>query len=179
MFSNVLKDLREDHVFQSAALVTATSSGLLLGALAFQYIGGMQPCALCIDQRWWHGIAIAYGLMSLVLGKGSIGKLMGLAAILALLTSAAFAAYHMGVELKWWQGPASCTGGMVMTGHSLEELTATLMEAPTVRCDEVPWSLFGLSMAGWNMVISGLAGIVALIVLFLPQRSNQSEPTVS
>jgi disulfide bond formation protein DsbB len=78
---------------------------------------------------------------------------------LAALISAGLGGYHAGVEQKWWQGPTTCTSQPI-DGLSTEDLLAQIMNAPVVRCDDIPWDLFGMSMAGWNMIIS--LGFVAL-----------------
>lgn len=134
-------------------LAALGSAALLAGAFAFEHLGGLAPCKLCIWQRWPHGLAILLGL---------IGALMPLRAI-ALVGAAAAAAtsgigvYHVGVEQKWWEGPSTCTSSAIL-GQSPGELLQSILEAPLVRCDEIPWELLGLSMAGWNALISaGLA----------------------
>lgn len=137
---------------QVAAL--AGSAGLLLGALAFQYLGGMAPCALCIWQRWPHVVALLAGLGLIVPGPWALLGAMGAG------TSGAIGIYHTGVERRWWEGPTSCTSGGDLSGLSAQALLDRIMAAPVVRCDEVPWDLFGLSMASWNAVLSfGLAGL--------------------
>ena len=131
------------------------SAGLLLGALAFQYIGGMAPCQLCIWQRWPHVVALA-GALGLVVA-GPVWALLGAA---GAATSGAIGVYHTGVERGWWPGPASCSGGGDLSQLTPEELLAQIMAAPVVRCDEVPWDLLGLSMASWNAILSfGLAAL--------------------
>jgi len=136
-------------------LAAAGSAAMLLGALAFQHLGGLAPCKLCIWQRWPHGIAAALGLIALV---GWPALMTGFGA-LAALTTAGIGGYHTGVERGWWPGPSDCSGGPV-GGMSSEELFDQIMAAPLVRCDEVPWEMLGLSMASWNMIVSlGLAAI--------------------
>lgn len=125
------------------------SVGLLLGALAFQYIGGMAPCQLCIWQRWPHVVAFVGALGLLI--AGPIWALIGAG---GAATSGAIGVYHTGVERGWWQGPSSCSGGSDLSQLTPEELLAQIMSAPVVRCDEVPWELLGLSMASWNAVAS-------------------------
>ena len=138
-------------------IAAAGSAALMLGALAFQHIGGMAPCKLCIWQRWPHVAAIAIGAVA-ALAILPARLLAGLGA-LAALTTAGIGAYHTGVERKWWEGPASCSGGSV-GDQSAQDLFAQIMAAPLVRCDEVPWEMLGLSMASWNAVASlALAGI--------------------
>jgi len=132
---------------------TLGSLALLLGALAFQYLGGLAPCHLCILQRWPHAAAIALGLLLLAWPR----RWLALAAALAVLVGAGIAAYHVGVEQGWWQGPATCTApepGAQSSGDLLDQILAT----PVVLCDQVAWSLWGISMAGWNAILSlGLA----------------------
>lgn len=135
-------------------LAAGGSLALLLGAWAFQHLGGLAPCKMCIWQRWPHGAAIAIGALVLLvpLGIGAVRLLLG-AGLLAALTSALIGGYHTGVERDWWEGPSSCTAGST-TGLSTDELMDQIMSAPLVRCDEVPWEMLGLSMASWNMLAS-------------------------
>lgn len=139
-------------------LAAGGSAALLLGAFAFQHLGGLAPCPLCLWQRWPHGAAILLGILALAVPGGLI-PLLGM---LSALTSAGLGAYHTGVERGWWQGPATCSAGDPSALTS-EQLFEQIMAAPLVRCDEVPWEMLGLSMASWNVVISlGLALIWAL-----------------
>ncbi|MDU9003422.1 disulfide bond formation protein B [Sedimentitalea todarodis] len=131
-------------------LAAATGSlALLAGAFAFQYIGGMAPCKMCLWQRWPHAAAILIGAVALAVP----GRLLPLMGGLAALGTAGIGAYHSGVERGWWQGPTTCTSGPT-TGLTPQQLLDQIMAAPLVRCDEVPWELFGLSMASWNMIAS-------------------------
>lgn len=140
---------------QLQILALLGSVGLLLGALAFEYIGGMAPCALCIWQRWPHVMALA-GAGALAL-PGVAWPLIGAG---GAAVSGAIGVYHTGVERAWWPGPTSCSAGGDLSGMSAEELLAQIMAAPVVRCDEVPWEMLGLSMASWNAVASfGIAGL--------------------
>ncbi|PCH73148.1 MAG: disulfide bond formation protein B [Rhodobacteraceae bacterium] len=125
------------------------SLALLLGAFGFQYLGDMAPCKLCLWQRWPHAAAIVIGLLALWI-PGRILPLLGAA---AALTTAGIGAYHTGVERGWWEGPNSCTSGPI-GGLSADDLMAQIMAAPLVRCDEVPWEMFTLSMASWNAIAS-------------------------
>jgi disulfide bond formation protein DsbB len=125
------------------------SLALLAGALAFQYIGGLAPCPLCIDQRWPHAIAIGLGLLLLAWPKRALAALAGL----VVLAGAGIAAYHVGIEQGWWPGPTTCTAPEPATmapGELLDQILAT----PVVLCDQVAWSLWGISMAGWNGILS-------------------------
>lgn len=135
----------------------AGSAGLLLGALGFQYLGDMPPCKLCYWQRYGHVGALLFGLAALAL---PLGPVLWLAAA-AAASSALIGAYHTGVERAWWEGPTSCSSQSI-EGLSPDELMKQIMEAPLVRCDEVPWEMFGLSMASWNVLASAV--IVSLFV---------------
>jgi len=141
---------------QKTALIAGLgSAAMLLGALYFQYVMDLAPCKMCIWQRWPHGIAIVLGLIAYFMPIRMIA-LTGAAVVLA---GAAIAGYHAGVELAWFAGPDTCSSGDI-SNLSAEALMAQILAAPVVRCDEIVWSLFGLSMAAWNGVISvGLAGI--------------------
>lgn len=136
-------------------LGTLGSVALILGALAFQHLGGMPPCKLCYWQRYGHWGAIAFGAIALVIPNR---VLLGLAALSAAASSA-IGVYHTGVERKWWEGPTSCTGGDI-SGMSTDDLFDKIMSAPVIRCDEIPWEMFGLSMANYNVIASGVIAVL-------------------
>lgn len=148
---------------QVQGLALLGSAGLLLAALAFEHIGGLAPCSLCIWQRWPHLLALL-GAGGLVLAS-PVFALIGAA---GAATSGGIGVYHTGVERGWWPGPASCSAGGNLGGLTPEELLAQIMAAPVVRCDEVPWDMLGLSMASWNAVAS--FGIAALWLASLRLR---------
>lgn len=130
--------------------------GLLGGALGSQYIGGLYPCEMCYWQRWPHAAAILLaGGAFLLPGRA---RLLTALAALAIAISGAIGVFHAGVELGWWQGLTRCTAGGAL---SLDDL----LNVPLVRCDQVPWSLLGISMAGWNAIISlGSAAVIAALL---------------
>lgn len=130
-------------------LATLGSAFLMLGALGFQYLGDMPPCKLCYWQRYPHVLAICVGLLALLTSY----RILSYLGALATLSTAVIGVYHSGVERAWWPGPDTCTSGSV-SGVSAEDLMAQIMAAPMVRCDEIPWEMLGLSMAGWNAVAS-------------------------
>ena len=139
----------------SLILIATIGSALLLGgAFAFQFLGGLAPCPLCLLQRWPHAAAVLIGLVALALTR-SAGMQRGLALLgaLAALTTAGLGLYHSGVERAWWQGPDTCTSGGI-SGVSADQLLDQILAAPIVRCDEVAWQMAGLSMASWNMLAS-------------------------
>ncbi len=143
-------------------LATLGSVGALLGAFASQYFWGMLPCALCIWQRWAHGLAILGGVIGLA-AAGRIGPLVGL---LGAVASVGAATFHTGVERAWWAGLDSCSGGSDLTGISAGDLlNPNVNVAPVVRCDVPTEFLMGLSMANWNAILS--LGLVALWLMAL------------
>ena len=134
-------------------LAAAGSAALLAGAFAFQYIGGLAPCHLCLQQRYPHGAAVLIGVLALLIPAGLLGRLLPWAGALAALTTAGLGAYHTGVERHWWEGPTTCTSGSI-TGLSAKDLLAQIQAAPVIKCDQVAWEMFTLSMASWNMLAS-------------------------
>lgn len=134
--------------FQKTALLAAAgSAGLMIGALIFQYGFGMAPCKMCIWQRWPHVIAIVLGALIYVMPNRFIALLSGL----VVLVGGFIGVYHAGVEQKWWEGPTDCTGSGLSVTDNLLDMTAPVH---VVMCDVIPWSMFGISMAGWNAIIS-------------------------
>ena len=125
------------------------SLALMLGALAFQHIGGLAPCKLCITQRYPHVIAIVIGVIALAIPRVPV---ILLGAVAAAIT-AGYGFYHAGVERGIFEGPTSCTSNSI-SDLSADELLDQIMSAPLIRCDDIPWEMLGLSMAGWNAVIS-------------------------
>lgn len=141
-------------------LAAGGSLAILLGAFAFQYIGGLAPCQLCLWQRWPHAAAIAIGLLALLVTRGALGRLLPLLGALAALTSAAIGAFHVGVEQKWWEGLASCTAGSISGISTADLLNPDVNVGAVVRCDEIAWQMFGISMAGWNVILSALLALI-------------------
>jgi disulfide bond formation protein DsbB len=131
-------------------IATLGSVGLLGGAFAFQYIGGLAPCQLCLYQRWPHAAAILIGIVALTTGWRGLAW----AGALAALATAAIGVFHVGVEQLWWEGLATCTAGSIEGIATADLLDPTKDVAAVVRCDEIAWSLFGVSMAGWNVILS-------------------------
>ncbi len=138
-----------------AALAGAYSLAMILGALGFQYIGGVAPCEMCHWQRWPLDAAILIGFGGAALfAFGLIGRKMMVAmawlTLILIATTGIIGAYQAGVEWKFLPGPASCTGDRVAF-TSLADLSHV---APVVRCDEASWRLFGISLAGYNAIFS-------------------------
>ncbi|MDA5555572.1 disulfide bond formation protein B [Shimia sp. MMG029] len=130
-------------------LLTGFSVSMILGAWAFEFIGGLPPCKLCYYQRYPHWVAAGAGALALVSGV----TLLAYVAALGVAISGALALFHSGVERGWWEGPSTCTSGDI-TGMSADDLFNQIMNAPLVRCDEIPWQMLGLSMANYNALLS-------------------------
>jgi disulfide bond formation protein DsbB len=132
------------------------SAGLLGGAFAFQYIGGLAPCQLCLYQRWPHAAAILIGLVALSTGWRGLAWL----GAMAELASDVSGVFHVGVEQLWWEGLATCTAGSIEGISTADLLNPAADVAAPVRCDQIAWSMLGISMAGWNVIVSlGLSAI--------------------
>ncbi|MCF8485300.1 MAG: disulfide bond formation protein B [Rhodobacteraceae bacterium] len=139
---------------QLVAAAGLGSLALLAGAFGFQYIGGLAPCQLCLWQRWPHAAAIVIMLAALVLS----GRILPVLGILAALATAGVGMFHVGVEQMWWEGLASCSGNSIAGLNVSDLLNPNVAIAAPIRCDAIAWSLFGISMAGWNVIVSlGLA----------------------
>jgi disulfide bond formation protein DsbB len=154
---------------QIALFVGAVSAALILGALAFQYVGGYPPCEMCMWQRYPHFASILVGLGGgLLLAMGvlpaHLAKSIALLAILAIATTGLIGVYHAGVEWQLWKGPSACTGQAFQLTGALD------LNAHVVSCDHAAWRLFGISMAGYNALISLGAAVFAAFALSRVER---------
>lgn len=138
---------------------------LLGGALGSQYLGGLHPCEMCYWQRWPHGAATLFALLAFTAPADSPrSRTLTLLAGLAIAISGAIGVYHAGVEAKIFEGLTECTA--TGKGLSTAELLEQIRHAPLVRCDEVQFRFLGISMAGWNAILS-LSGAAAILLLSL------------
>ena len=133
---------------QIAITAVGGSALLLSGAFVFQILG-YPPCKMCIWQRWPHAAAFVLGLVFTFIPQ----RIIAILGALAAATTSAIGFFHAGVEQKWWEGPSTCTSGDITT-LSPEQLLEQIMTAPLVRCDDIAWALGGISMAGWNAILS-------------------------
>ena len=140
-------------------------AALLAGAWGSQLIGHLYPCEMCHWQRWPHYAALVAALAAFA-WSGEAKGLVLLAAVL-IAASGAIGVYHAGVEWGWWRGVTACTSMAAMTGASAQERLAALLRAPMIRCDVAQWRLAGVSLAGWNALVSLLG---AAAVVFLAER---------
>ena len=154
-------------VLIALALAAAAALGV---ALVAQYVFNLQPCVLCVYQRWpLLALALLGGGAGLVLRARPVPGLaaMALLGVVALaLLDVGIAGYHVGVEQHWWAGSAECTGP-AGAATTLEELKAQIMATPVTRCDEAAFTLFGISMAGYNLLFCLVLAAVGARTLLL------------
>jgi len=139
---------------------------MLAVAHGFETFGRLPPCELCLHQREGYWIALAVSLVGVAASKfrWSAPRIFALLLALIFLGEATLAAYHAGVEWRWWPGPTSCTGGHGVVKPS--DMLALLKGAHTVvvQCDQAAWRLLGLSMAGWNALAALALALASLVV---------------
>ncbi|WP_128891495.1 disulfide bond formation protein B [Erythrobacter sp. HKB08] len=131
---------------------------LLGGAYISEYGFGLFPCEMCWWQRYPHFVAIVLGLISYF---ASPRRLWIALAALAVVVSGLIGGFHAGVEYGWWEGITDCATTQSGGGNALDDI----FNAPLTRCDQAPWSLFGVSLAGWNFLISTFGGLAVLGLL--------------
>jgi disulfide bond formation protein DsbB len=164
-----------DSPAASAALVVAgLGTATILGAYFFQYVLGYLPCPLCFEQRVPYYIAIPLALAIALAAARSAprGVVIGGLAFLALImaVSTCLGTYHAGVEWKWWPGPADCSGPLSGMG-SAGDLLQRLQSQTVVRCDDAAWRFLGISLAGYNALIS-LALVVVTVWGLIKERER-------
>ena len=159
-----------------AVLLLAISAATLAAVYASQYVGGLQPCQLCLYQRWpWWGALVLSALALLPALSIRLRMLLLMAAGLGLLAGGGVAIYHVGVEQHWWPGPASCGATGQIPGSFAE--MQQMMLRPAASCDEPAWTLLGVSMAGYNAMLSIAVSAWALVAgaaALLGQRSGRT-----
>lgn len=164
--------LRSEPAAAAALAVFVISGATLLGALFFQYVLKLPPCPLCLEQRLPYHVVIPLSLLVAIAALARAPRALitvGLIAIaIAMLCGAALGAYHAGVEWRWWPGPTDCTGPLTdfsKNGSLLDQLKS----ARVVRCDEAAWRFLGISLAGYNVLISLLLAAIAAFGLRAPK----------
>ena len=159
----------------AALAITIIAAATLAGAWFFQLVLDIRPCPLCLEQRYAYYLAVPLGLLVAFAASREAPRpllLAGLAILLlAALYNAYLGAYHAGVEWKFWQGPTDCTGPVGNLG-SAGNLLERLDTVKVIRCDEVQWRFLGLSLAGYNVLISLLMAAIAAWGLVAARRAN-------
>ncbi len=133
-------------------------AALLGGALISEHVFGLYPCEMCMWQRWPHMVAIVFAILALIFRSQNWSWLLVIGAALAIIVSGLIGGFHAGVEYGWWEGITSCATNLADSG----DLLGSIMNAPLVRCDVAPWSLFGISLAGYNFLLSVGGGMLIL-----------------
>lgn len=152
-------DTRGSPLALARLIALLVPAALLGGAVFSQYVGGLHPCEMCIWQRWPHGVAIVLAALAFLFPASSRNaRLLTALAAVAIAVSGAIGVFHAGVELKLWEGITRCSTNGAL---SLDEL----MKVPLVRCDQIQFSFLGISMAGWNAILSlGAAAVIAALL---------------
>jgi len=133
--------------------VLVIGGSVIGGALLFEYAGGLEPCELCLLERWPYYVGVPLAAVALTTGARGAGWWIALLS-LVFLVSAGLGAYHVGVEHGWIQGPTACTGTSGASAKTAEEFARMIEQRQAVQCDQVPWSLMGISLAGYNFLAS-------------------------
>jgi disulfide bond formation protein DsbB len=157
-------------------IALASSLTMLAIAHGFERFGGLAPCALCLHQREAYWIAAAIATLALLArrmeGAEVTNRALNLLLTFAFVGGAIVAGFHMGVEYKWWPGLPSCTAAS--SGAVPTDLIGALNQPlHVVGCDEAPWIFLGLSMAGWNMLISLKLAIYSGLSVFYPRGLSE------
>lgn len=149
---------------QARLLALIVPLALLAGAWSFQLWGGLFPCEMCLWQRWPHYAAIIVAALAFLIPPRVAKGLVGIAALLIAI-SGAIAVAHAGVEYRWWPGFTACTGTLDLAGLTPAQRLDRIMGTPVVPCDVAQWTLGGISLAGFNAIISlGTAGVIAILL---------------
>lgn len=154
--------MRSDGLRTARLIALLLPLALMAGALGSQFIGHLVPCEMCVWQRWPHVAAIVVALLAFVVRPRPVTMLFVLFAGVLIALSGAIGVFHAGVEYHWWQGITACTTDL-KAGNPMDILNEALRK-PLVRCDVPQWSLFGISLAGFNAIFS-LGGAVAIFAL--------------
>ena len=169
--------IRERPVASAAVVIAAVGAATILGAWIFQYGLGLKPCPLCLEQRYAYYFTIPLAVMVLLGDQVGASRKVLLAALVAIAFGMAWNAglgvYHAGVEWKWWAGPQECSGALEDLG-SAGGLLNKLQSITVVRCDDAAWRFLGLSLAGYNALISLTLAAVAAWAALLEWRQMRS-----
>jgi disulfide bond formation protein DsbB len=148
-------------------LALAVPGALIVAVYVAQYGFGLAPCDMCWWQRYPHFAAIGFALGALATRGTQLGGVLVRMAALAIAISGLIGAFHAGVEYGWWQGPTACSSTSLG-----DDPLASIMSAPLIRCDTPAWTLFGISLAGFNFLISVASAL--LVVVLLGRRTKES-----
>ncbi len=154
------------RAYKPGAMALLVAGAAIVGALGFEHIGGILPCPLCLEQRYayYAGLPLLFAaLVLLSAGQRRWAALLFAAVALGFLANAGLGVYHAGAEWHFWPGPLTCSGAQPLS-TSVGGLLDALPSTNVIRCDEAAWRFAGISLAGWNVVVS-------LLVLALSLRA--------
>jgi disulfide bond formation protein DsbB len=157
----------------AAGIIAIAATATIAGALVFEHVFGLAPCPLCLRQRlpYYAAIPVALVAVGLPVRWTRLG-LMVLA--LVFIASAGLGVHHAGVEWGWWAGPSDCAGAPAPAAQGMDDFLSQLQRTRVVSCTEAAWRFFGLSLAGWNVLISlGLALMAAWSGLTRPSPAGR------
>ncbi len=164
MLASTLDRARTQPATTAAIVIAVVGLMTMGGFFYFQYVLGYPPCPLCLEQRYAFYVAVPLAAMILLrLSVGFSRKVITLALLaiaVAMLWNAGLGTYHSGVEWHWWQGPTDCSGAVPnfnSGGNLLDQINKTRV----VRCDEAAWRFLGISLAGYNVLVSLFLACVA------------------
>jgi disulfide bond formation protein DsbB len=155
---------RDVHASRAAGLILLIAAATIAGAWIFQAFG-IAPCELCLSERIPYYVGIPVAAVTLIFALRVSKALMLVGFILLFLIfafSAGFGIYHAGVEWHFWEGPTACTGSTMTKATSMQDFLHQLQTVKVVRCDAVAIRILGLSLAGWNAVISAVLAVIAI-----------------
>ena len=156
----------DTHQARTARWIVLIAPALLLcGAYVGQYAFGLYPCEMCWWQRYPHFIALGLALLAFI---APAKRLWVALAALAIIASGLIGGFHAGVEYGWWEGVTKCA--LIPSSGSGSAMDA-ILQTPLIRCDAAPWSFLGVSLAGYNFIISVLAGAASLALLAQKRRA--------
>jgi disulfide bond formation protein DsbB len=155
---------RDVHASRAAGLMLLIAVATIAGAWIFQAFG-IAPCELCLSERipYYVGILVAALTLIFALRESKALMLVGFIALFLIFAfSAGLGVYHSGVEWHFWEGPTACTGSTMTKATSTQDFLHQLLTVKVVRCDAVAIRILGLSLAGWNAVISAVLAVIAI-----------------
>ena len=146
-------------------LALAVPALLLAGAYLSEYGFGLYPCEMCWWQRYAHFAALALAVLSFLAPPRKAWVAL---AALAVLASGLIGAWHAGIEYHWWEGLTTCSQTF---GSGGGDALTNLLNAPLIRCDQAQWRLFGISLAGFNAIISTVSALGVFYLLAKGRRA--------
>ena len=149
-----------NNIFKISFLI---SSAMLLSAFYLEYFHDAFPCDLCITQRWFHALIISYSLIAIFIHEKKIltNKFVLVGLSITWIASAVAGLYHFGIEMNFWTGPDGCSSSIDFSKDTLKYL----LNKSTIKCDEVMFNIFGLSLAGWNALMSFVMFLIVSVFL--------------